>query len=240
MLGGNGDGDGDAAGGDQAAPQGRGNRRASDDPMTPEDVGKEFGPFLSFGMTKPTGLDTYGSDPGRAAGRRRRVGRARPARVPDHGEDAAGEAAEPDPSSYNENGWEAGLLEKIDAAAAGSGRSRSAARPATRRTASGATASWSSTISCSTAKYPFTRSKGVRDAHVDDVQKFFQPKTGTLWQYFSESLQSEIDHPAGTTLFHVRDGSSAVKYKPGLTVFLKRAQEITDLLFAKLSRRRWD
>jgi type VI protein secretion system component VasK len=30
----------------------------------------------------------------------------------------------------------------------------------------------------------------------------------------------------------VRDGAS-VKYKPGLTVFLKRAQEITDLLFAK-------
>ena len=81
-------------------------------------------------------------------------------------------------------------------------------------------------------KYPFMRGKGARDAHVDDVQKFFQPKTGTLWQYFGESLQADIDHPAGTTLFHVRDGAS-VKYKPGLTVFLKRAQEITDLLFAK-------
>ena len=81
-------------------------------------------------------------------------------------------------------------------------------------------------------KYPFVRGKGARDAHVDDVQKFFQPKTGTLWQYFTESLQGDIDHPAGTTVFHVEDQPS-VKYKPGLMVFLKRAQEITDLLYAK-------
>ena len=44
-------------------------------------------------------------------------------------------------------------------------------------------------------KYPFVRGKTVRDAHVDDIQKFFQPKAGTLWQYFAESLQADIDHP---------------------------------------------
>jgi len=231
MLGGKGDGDGEGGDGDQAAPQGKGGRKTSEDPMSPEDVGKEFGPFLSFGMTKPTGLETYGQILAELQG-------------------AVGESGAPDPrafqttvktqrvklqnliSSYNENGWEAGLLEKILMPPL-----RGAEVAVNGATGDSANRKWCDSIvvvydQLLYGKYPFIRSKGARDAHVDDVQKFFQPKTGTLWQYFSESLQGDIDHPAGTTVFHVRDGAS-VKYKPGLTVFLKRAQEITDLLFAK-------
>ena len=62
---------------DAAAPAGRGGRPASEDPTTPEDVGREFGSFLSFGLTKPTGLETYGQILAEIAGRRRRIGRAR-------------------------------------------------------------------------------------------------------------------------------------------------------------------
>jgi len=231
MFGKEGEGDGEGGDGDQAAPQGLGGKRTSDDPMTPEDVGKEFGPFLSFGMTKPTGLETYGQILAELQG-------------------AVGESGAPDPhafqatvktqrvklqnliSSYNENGWEAGLLEKILMPPL-----RGAEVAVNGATGDSANRKWCDSIvvvydQLLYGKYPFLRSKGSRDAHVDDVQKFFQPKTGTLWQYFTESLQADVDHPAGTTLFHVRDGAS-VKYKPGLTVFLKRAQEITDLLFAK-------
>ncbi len=228
---GQGDGDGGDGAGDPSAPQGKGGKPTSDDPMTPEDVGKEFGPFLSFGMTKPTGLETYGQILAELQG-------------------AVGESGAPDPkafqttvkaqrvklqnliTSYNENGWEAALLEKILMPPL-----RGAEVAVNGATGDSANRKWCDSIvvvydQLLLGKYPFVRGKGARDAHVDDVQKFFQPKTGTLWQYFSESLQADIDHPAGTTLFHLRDGAS-VKYKPALPAFLKRAQEITDLLFAK-------
>ena len=87
------DGDGDADGDDDpAAPAGHGGKRASEDPMTPEDVGKEFGPFLSFGMTKPTGLETYGQILAELQGAVGESGAPDPRGVPDDGEGPAGEA----------------------------------------------------------------------------------------------------------------------------------------------------
>ncbi len=228
LFGGKDDADGDK---DAAAPQGKGGKQTSDDPTNPDDVGKEFGPFVSFGITKPTGLETYGQILAELQG-------------------AVGESGAPDPkafrnavkaqrvklqsliTSYNENGWETGLLEKILMPPL-----RGAEVAVNGATGDSANRKWCDSIvvvydQLLYNKYPFVRGKGARDAHVDDVQKFFMPKTGTLWQYFSESLQTDIDHPAGTTVFHVRDGAS-VKYKPTLPAFLKRAQEITDVLFAK-------
>ncbi len=81
-------------------------------------------------------------------------------------------------------------------------------------------------------KYPFSASKHAHDAPVADIDKVFQPKTGALWQYFGSALQADFDHPAGTDIFHLKDQPS-VKYKPGLALFLKRAQDLTDLLYAK-------
>ncbi|HEX3696108.1 MAG TPA: type VI secretion system membrane subunit TssM [Polyangia bacterium] len=208
-----------------------GGKTRNEEPTSPEDVGREFATFLSFGLTKPTGLDTYGQILAELNG-------------------AVGDQGAPDPrafqttikaqrvklqtliNSFNENGWEAALLEKIlmppllgsEVAVSGA-------------TGDSANRKWCDSIvvvydQLLAGKYPFSNGKGARDARVADVEKFFQPKTGTLWQYFSETLQADVDHPAGTTVFHVKDQPS-VKYKPALVAFLKHAQELTDLLYAK-------
>ena len=223
---------GEGGGEQTGAPPGKGERKpVNEEPMSPDDVGREFGAFLSFGMTKPTGLETYGQILSELQG-------------------AVGEAGAPDAKvfqntvkaqrvklanlimNYNENGWEAGLLEKILMPPL-----RGAEVAVSGATGDSANRKWCDSIvvvydQLLYGRYPFTRVKGAREAHMDDVQKFFQPKSGTLWQYFTESLAADIDHPAGTTLFRPRDGAG-VKYKPPLMLFLKRAQEITDLLFAK-------
>jgi type VI secretion system protein ImpL len=222
----------DAAGDDAAAAKGAGGGKPrGEEPTSPEDVGREFGAFLNFGMTKPTGLEAYGQILAELSG-------------------AVGEQGAPEPkafqaaikaqriklsnliTNYNENGWEAGLLEKILMPPL-----RGAEVAVNGATGDSASRKWCESIvvvydQLLAGKYPFVRGKGVREAHVDDVQKFFQPKTGTLWQYFTESLAADIEHPAGTTLFTVKDQPS-VKLKPTLPGFLKRAQEVTDLMFAK-------
>ena len=217
-------------GGDDAPGRGAA-RRARVVPTTPDDVGREFGIWLSFGLTKPTGLDAYGQILSEIAG-------------------AVGEDGAPDAKTfattvkaqhvklsdliqrYNDNGWEGALLEKILTPPL-----RGAEVAVTGATGESANRKWCDGIvvvydQLLAGKYPFVTGHGARDARVSDVDKFFAPKTGTLWQYFGESLQSDIDHPAGTTVFHVKDQPS-VKYKPNLTAFLKRAQEVTDLLYGK-------
>ena len=215
-------GEGDAGGGP---------RRNTEDPKTPEDVGAVFGSWLGFGVTKPTGLDAYGDILSEIAG-------------------AVGESGAPDPKvfgatvkaqqvklndliqHYNENGWEGSLLEKILMPPL-----RGAEVAVTGATGELANRKWCDAIvvvydQLLAGKYPFATTKGARDARVSDVDKFFAPKTGTLWQYFAESLQSDIDHPAGTTVFHLKDQPS-VAFKSALTTFLTRAEEVTDLLYSK-------
>jgi type VI secretion system protein ImpL len=226
-----------AAAADKAAPGAAGalgggkSHGAGGEPTAPEDVGREFGSLLAFGLTKPTGLDTYGEILSEIAG-------------------AVGEQGAPDPhvfgaavkaqhvklvdliQRYNENGWEAGLLEKVLMPPL-----RGAEVAVTGATGDSANRKWCDSIvvvydQLLAGKYPFVTTKGARDARVADVDKFFAPGKGALWQYFTESLQADVDHPAGTTVFHIKDQPS-VKYKPTLTVFLKRAQELTDLLYGK-------
>jgi type VI secretion system protein ImpL len=215
-------GDGDAGG---AA------RRNPEVPTTPGDVGAEFGSWLNFGLTKPTGLDAYGDILAEIAA-------------------AVGESGAPDPKAfastvkaqhvklsdliqrYNESGWEGSLLEKILMPPL-----LGAEVAVTGATGEAANRKWCDTIvvvydQLFAGKYPFANGKNARDARVSDVDKFFAPKTGTLSQYFAESLQADIDHPAGTTVFHLKDQPS-VAFKPSLMTFLKRAQEITDLLYGK-------
>ena len=64
----------------------------SDEPTSPEDVGREFAAVPELRPDQADRPRDLRADPGRAAGRRRRVGRARSARVPGHGQDPAGEA----------------------------------------------------------------------------------------------------------------------------------------------------
>jgi type VI protein secretion system component VasK len=79
-------------------------------------------------------------------------------------------------------------------------------------------------------RYPFSAGHNVRDARISDVEKFFAPGTGTLWQFYNESLKNDIEHPSGTSTFRLRE-EATIKYRPELTEFLKRAWEITELLF---------
>ncbi len=208
-----------------------GPKGTSDEPQSPEDVGREFSTFLSFGLTKPTGLDTYGEILSEIAS-------------------AVGESGSPDTRAfatavrdqrkkltnliahYNDNNWEGPLLEKILMPPL-----RGAEVAVSGATGDSANRKWCDSIvvvydQLLAGKYPFTGSKNTRDARVADVDKFFQPKTGTLWQYYNDTLAADFEHPAGTSVFHVREQPS-VPYRSNLPAFLKRAQELTDLLYGK-------
>jgi type VI secretion system protein ImpL len=208
---------------------GRRSKPRAEEPTSPEDVGNEFAALLAFGLTAPTGLQTYGQ-------------------ILSTVSEAMGESGNPDSKTfppvlnaqkaklatliaeYNENGWEGQLLGKIltpplrGAETAVEGATGDSVN---RRWCDGIVVVFDQTLA---GRYPFTR--GQREARVADIEKFFQPKTGALWQYYTEALQADVEHPAGTTVFHFKDQTS-VKYKPPLLNFLKRAQELTDLLYAK-------
>jgi type VI secretion system protein ImpL len=210
---------------------GGGKSRGGEEPTSPEDVGREFASFLNFGMTKPTGLETYGQILAELSGAVGDQGAPEP-----HAFQATVKAQRVKLSnlinSYNENGWESALLEKILMPPL-----RGAEVAVNGATGDSANRKWCDSIvvvydQLLEGKYPFSRGKGVRDAHTDDINKFFQPKTGTLWQYYADSLQADIEHPAGTSVFHFKDQTS-VKFKPTLLSFLKRAQELTDMLYSK-------
>ena len=135
-------------------------------------------------------------------------------------------------ANYNNHNWEGGLLGKMllpplsgtEVAVGGA-------------TGDSANHKWCENVvvvfdQLLAGKYPFSSSKHAHEAPVADIDKVFQPKTGALWQYFDGSLKGDFDHPPGTDIFHLKDQPS-VKYKPGLAVFLKRAQDLTNLLYAK-------
>ena len=205
--------------------------KCPEDPNRPEDVGCEFESFLNFGLKKPTGLEEYNRILGELSG-------------------VVGDQGAPEPKAfqaavktqrvrlsdligrYNDNGWEAGLLEKLLMPPL-----RGSEVAVSGATGDSANRKWCDSIvvvydQLLAGKYPFTSAKNQRDARVSDVEKFFQPKSGTLWQYYADTLQNDFEHPAGTTVFHPKDQTS-VSYKGTLPVFLKHAQELTDLLYAK-------
>jgi type VI protein secretion system component VasK len=214
--------------GQRAAQEGE--RRVRDDePPGPGSVEEEFTSFLNFGLKKPSGLDTYSGMLAELQA-------------------ALGEAGAPDTkafsgvlraqraklgalvSSYNEKGWEAAMLERILMPPL-----RGSEVAVVGATGDSANRKWCESIVVAydqllAGRYPFATGEKVRDARLADVEKFFMPKTGTLWQYFNDALASDIDHPAGTTLFRLKDGAS-VAYRPSLLQFLKRAEEISELLF---------
>jgi type VI secretion system protein ImpL len=201
------------------------------EPTNPEHVPAEFSALLSFGLTKPTGLDTYNQILAELAV-------------------ALGDKGTPDAknfqavlsaqrlkltnliSSYNENGWEGQLLSRIlmpplrGAEIAVEGASGGSAN---RKWCDGIVVLFDQTLA---GRYPFAGAKAQREARIADVEKFFLPKSGALWQYYTESLAAEIEHPPGTTLFRFKEDTS-IKYKPTLLVFLKRAQELSDLLYGR-------
>jgi type VI protein secretion system component VasK len=209
----------------------RRSRTRVEDPVSPEDVGNEFAALLAFGLTKPTGLETYGQILGALAG-------------------ALGEQGAPDAkafqqavsaqrvklagliANYNENQWEGQLLGRILTPPL-----RGAEVAVEGATSGSVNRKWCDSVvvvydQLLSGRYPFAGAKAAREARVADIDKFFQPKTGALWQYYTEALAADLEHPPGTTLFQFKDQTS-VKYRPALLGFLKRAQELTDVLYGK-------
>jgi type VI secretion system protein ImpL len=198
---------------------------------SPEDVGREFSVFLGFGTNKPTGLDTYGQILGELSA-------------------AIGDSGPPDPaafsaalkgaraklqmlvSTYNDHNWEAALLDKMLSPPLSG--AEIAVTGATHDTAN---RKWCENVvvvfdQLLSGKYPFSSSKKAREVPVADIDKVFKPKSGALWQYFDAALKADFDHPEGTPIYTLKDQTS-VKYKPNLPAFLRRAQELTDLLYGK-------
>ncbi|HVZ87494.1 MAG TPA: type VI secretion system membrane subunit TssM [Polyangia bacterium] len=221
-----GGGDDDAAAGDNHP-----TKSPDDELSSPEDIGQAFGTLLSFGTTKPTGLDSYGQILKDLVG-------------------VMGEKGAPDPTAfqtalqtarsklrdllahYNDHNWEAALLEKMLTPPLGGTEVA-----VTGATGESANRKWCENVvvvfdQLLGGKYPFSASKSAHDVSLADVDKVFQPKSGVLWQYFTSALQNDFDHPADTTIFRLKDEPS-VKYKPGLAAFLRRAQELTNLLYGR-------
>jgi len=198
---------------------------------SPEDVGREFSVFLGFGLTKPTGLDSYVQILGDLSG-------------------ALGDTGSPDANAfgtalkaartklqmlvgtYNDHNWEGALLDKMLSPPLSG--AEVAVTGATQDTAN---RKWCENVvvvfdQLLAGRYPFSSSRKAREVPIADIDKVFQPKSGALWQYFTAALAAEFDHPAGTAIFNLKDQTS-VKFKPNLPAFLRRAQELNDLLYGK-------
>jgi hypothetical protein len=94
---------------------------------------------------------------------------------------------------YDDQGWEQGMLEKILMPPL-----RGAEVAVVGASADSANRKWCETVFVAfdqllAGKYPFASGRTVGEAKVADIEKFFQPATGTLWQYFNDSLASDIE-----------------------------------------------
>ena len=192
-------------------------------------VAREFEGVLRFGSVKPTGFDQYNQILVELAAAMGEQGVPEPkafqAALKTQRSNLSGLIAR-----YNDQGWEQGLLERIlmpplrgaEAAVVGA-----SAELANRK--------WCETVVVAfdellAGKFPFATDKAVGEARLADVEKFFQPATGILWQYFTEALQADIER-AGS-VFRIKD-AAAVRYKDDFLKFLSRAHDLSSRLFAK-------
>ena len=212
----------------------RGKGKQDDDEDDNRDPGAKqvetaFEGLLRFGSVKPTGFEQYGQILTELAG-------------------AMGEQGMPDGKAfqnairtqrtnlsnliarYDDQGWEQGMLEKILMPPL-----RGAEVAVVGASADSANRKWCETVFVAfdqllAGKYPFASGKSTGEAKIADIEKFFQPSTGTLWQYFNDSLAADIEKVG--TLFRLKDGA-AVHYREEFLKFLTRAAELTGRIFAK-------
>jgi type VI protein secretion system component VasK len=131
---------------------------------------------------------------------------------------------------YNDRGWEQGLLERILMPPL-----RGAEVAIVGASAELANRKWCETVVVAyddllAGKFPFATGKATGEARLADVEKFFQPATGVLWQYFTDALQADIERVG--SIFRVKEGAS-VRYKDDFLKFWSRAQDMSSRLFAK-------
>jgi type VI secretion system protein ImpL len=188
-----------------------------------------FEGLMRFGAVKPTGFEQYGQILTELAG-------------------AMGEQGMPDAKAfqtaiktqrsnlsnliarYDDQGWEQGMLEKILMPPL-----RGAEVAVVGASADSASRKWCETVFVAfdqllAGKYPFASGKPSGEAKIADIEKFFQPATGTLWQYFSDSLAADIERVG--TAFRLKD-SAGVHYREEFLKFLTHAAELTARIFAK-------
>ncbi len=210
------------------APAGSADMLENQDPGAKQ-VAAEFESLLRFGSVKPSGFDQYNQILGEIAA-------------------AMGDQGTPEPKAfqtvlrtqraalsglivrYNDRGWEQGLLERILMPPL-----RGAEVAIVGASAELANRKWCETVVVAydellAGKFPFATGKSTGEARLADVEKFFQPASGVLWQYFTESLQADIERMG--SVFRVKEGAS-VRYKDDFLKFWPRAQEMSSRLFAK-------
>ncbi len=201
----------------------------ADDPLKPEDLAGAFSAFLAFGTKEPSGVAMYAQAVNELLS------------TLEEGTPNVKQFRDTLKSqrlklanyivAFNESGWEGPVLERLlfpaltGAEVSVLGTNECAAN---RKWRESVVTAWEQMIE---GKYPFA-AKASKDAQVADVEKFFQPGAGVLWQYYTENLVADIAHPANTTTFQGKDDAT-VRYTAPLMAFLKRAQELTDFLFAK-------
>ncbi len=203
----------------------------SDDDRDPgaKQVATAFEGLLRFGSVKPTGFEQYGQILTEVAA-------------------AMGDQGMPDGKAfqnaiktqrtnlsnliarYNDQGWEQGMLEKILMPPLRGGEVAIVGA-----SADSANRKWCETVFVAfdqllAGKYPFATVRTSGEAKIADIEKFFQPATGTLWQYFNDSLAADIERVG--SIFRMKDGA-AVHYRDDFLKFLSHAQDLTTRLFAR-------
>ena len=102
-----------------------------------------------------------------------------------------------------------------------------------REAAAGASVKW-----CATVALPFQRNIASRypfrldgdPAALADVAEFFRPSSGILWGFYNEALRADVQR-AGDGFQFARSLGGVSGFRPELLSFLKRAQEISTVLF---------
>jgi type VI protein secretion system component VasK len=131
---------------------------------------------------------------------------------------------------YDDQGWEQGMLEKILMPPL-----RGAEVAVVGASADSANRKWCETVVVAfdqllAGRYPFATARTSGEAKIADIEKFFQPNTGTLWQYFTDSLAGDIERVGN--VFRMKDGAG-VHYREEFLKFLSHAADVTTRLFAK-------
>jgi type VI secretion system protein ImpL len=212
-------------------PRGKGKRGDVEDedrvPTGAKQVETAFEGLLRFGSVKPTGFEQYGqilTELGAAMGEQGMPdGKAFQTAIRSARTNLSNLIAR-----YDDQGWEQGMLEKIlmpplrggEVAVVGA-------------SADSANRKWCETVFVAfdqllAGKYPFASGRG--EAKIADIEKFFQPATGTLWQYYTDSLAADIERVG--TMFRLKEGG-AVHYRDDFLKFLTHAAELTTRIFAK-------
>jgi type VI secretion system protein ImpL len=209
----------------------RGKKDDEDDNRDPgaKQVETAFEGLLRFGSVKPTGFEQYGQILTELAGamgdQGMPEGKAFQSAIRTQRTNLSNLIAR-----YDDQGWEQGMLEKILMPPL-----RGAEVAVVGASADSANRKWCETVVVAfdqllAGKYPFGSGRTAGEAKVADIEKFFQPGTGTLWQYYNDSLASDIEKVG--TLFRLKEGG-AVHYREEFLKFLSHAAELTNQIFAK-------